>query len=105
MTDRWHDRVRRVVRKLLPEGAADSKPVATEYRFTYAEAAEIRSLLDQMAGTHGEERARYRRRLRRKGFHISDFPDVDDWSASAFDRLRSEGRVTVREDAEMGKSV
>ena len=105
MPDGWHDRMRRVVRRLLPDSARDGKPVATEQRFTHEGAVEIRSLLDQMAGTHGEERARYRRRLRRKGFHIGDFPDVDDWSASAFDRLRSEGRVTVREDAEIGQSV
>ena len=64
-------------------------------QFAPEQADEIRALLHDMSGKHGEERARIRRRLRSKGFHIGDFPDVDDWSAEVFDQLVSKGRVIV----------
>jgi len=64
--------------------------------FAPEQAGEIRALLHEMSGKSGEERARIRRHLRRKGFYISHFPDVDKWSAEMFDQLVSKRRVIVR---------
>ncbi len=82
--------------RLRNDGAHSGESSAGPPRLTPEQADEIRALLDGMSGKHGGERARIRRRLRRKGFHIGHFPDVDEWSAEVFDQLVSERRVIVR---------
>jgi len=98
MMGKWMHRFRR--RRDDAEAGGESKTGPPD--LTLEQADEIKALLDEMVGKHGEERARVRRRLRRKGMHIGDFPDVDDWSASAFDRLVSEGRIKVSDEGDAG---
>ena len=70
-------------------------------RFTRAAAKEIRRLLSRLRLAERQEQKTIRARLRRMGFHISDFAgDQSGFTRSDFDDLVQRGVLTIEEDEE-----
>lgn len=70
-------------------------------RLTPAAAQEIRRLLSRLRLAERQEQKTIRARLRRMGFHISDFAgDQSGFTRSDFDDLVQRGALTIEEDEE-----